>query len=87
LSGSLIRRREGLPSIGKPHSSTTLVISGPLNHFGYFRPTQGNLYDKLLAKDKRSANEFEYLNAAGAWGQLILAGLEEICDQDFYLQR
>jgi hypothetical protein len=42
-----------------------------------------NLYDKLLAKDKRTAKEFEYLNAAGAWGQLALAGLEEICDQDF----
>lgn len=42
--------------------------------FGYFRPTEFMLYDKTSSKDKRSAKEFEFLNASGVCLQLADAG-------------
>jgi hypothetical protein len=58
----------------------------PVTHLAYFKPPTSAFLSELRAKDRRSAKEWEYLNAAGVWvelGQtaLYLARDEESVDK------
>ena len=40
------------------------------SHFGFFKPEVDAFYQTLQRKDRRSAKEWEYINAAGAWADM-----------------
>lgn len=47
----------------------------PVTHFGYFKPPIDAFITDLKAKDRRSAKEWEYINAAGVWTEVGLSSL------------
>lgn len=51
-----------------------------IDHFSYFKPKSASMYIQLSGKDRRSAKEYEYVNAAGVWGEMALAGMTSICE-------
>lgn len=48
----------------------------PVTHMGYFKPPTDAFFTELRAKDRRSAKEWEYINAAGVWAELALMSME-----------
>jgi hypothetical protein len=42
----------------------------PVTHMSFFKPLTTAFLSELKSKDRRSANEWEYINAAGAWLEL-----------------
>ena len=48
----------------------------PVTHLGYFKPPADAFLADLRSKDRRSAKEWEYLNAIGVCTELGLAALE-----------
>ena len=45
----------------------------PVTHMGYFKPPKGAFLAAPKSKDRRSAKEWEYINAAGVWLELGMA--------------
>lgn len=54
----------------------------PVTHMKYFKPPADAFLADLRSKDRRSAKEWEYVNAAGVWAELGLAALELAKTQD-----
>lgn len=48
----------------------------PVTHMGYFKAPTDAFLTELRSKDRRSAKEWEYVNAAGVWTELGLMSLE-----------
>ena len=48
----------------------------PVTHMAFFKPPATAFLSELKRKDRRSAKEWEYVNAAGVWLELGQAGLE-----------
>lgn len=48
----------------------------PISHMGYFKPPADAFLADLRLKDRRSAKEWEYVNAAGAWADVAMVSLE-----------
>ena len=49
---------------------------GPVTHMRYFMPPSDVFLFDLRLSDCRSANEWNYINAAGVWTALALAALQ-----------
>jgi hypothetical protein len=52
----------------------------PVTHMAFFKPPATAFLSELKSKDRRSAKEWEYVNAAGVWlelGQAVLAIVKE----------
>lgn len=47
-----------------------------VTHMGYFKPPPDAFLMELRSKDRRSAKEWEYLNAIGVWTELGLTAME-----------
>lgn len=47
----------------------------PITHLGYFKPPVDAFLNELKSKDRRSAKEWEYINAAGVWLETGLASM------------
>jgi hypothetical protein len=47
----------------------------PVTHMSFFKPPATAFLSELKAKDRRSAKEWEYINAAGVWLELGQAAL------------
>lgn len=54
----------------------------PLTHRKFFKPPPDAFLTDLRSKDRRSAREWEYVNAAGVWTDLGLAALEVAKTED-----
>jgi hypothetical protein len=48
----------------------------PVTHLTYFKPPASAFLSELRAKDRRSAKEWEYVNAAGVWVELGQTALD-----------
>lgn len=48
----------------------------PITHMGYFKPPADAFLADLRLKDRRSAKEWEYVNAAGAWTDVAMVAME-----------
>lgn len=48
----------------------------PVTHMGYFKPPVDAFLSELRSRDRRSAKEWEYVNAAGVWAELAMVALE-----------
>ena len=44
----------------------------PATHMGFFKPPADAFLNQLRQKDRRSAKEWEYVNAAGIWAHMAL---------------
>ena len=53
----------------------------PVTHMGYFKPPAEAFLSELKSRDRRSAKEWEYINAAGVWTELGVAALGVARDQ------
>ena len=53
----------------------------PVTHMGYFKPPADAFVSELKSKDRRSAKEWEYVNACSVWTELGLAALGVAKDQ------
>ena len=53
----------------------------PVTHMGYFKPPADAFVSELRSRDRRSAREWEYVNACGVWTELGLAALGVAKDQ------
>ena len=47
----------------------------PVTHMGYFKPAADAFVSELRSRDRRSAKEWEYINAAGVWTKMGLSAL------------
>ena len=47
----------------------------PVTHMGYFKPDADAFISELRSRDRRSAKEWEYVNAAVVWAELGLWAL------------
>jgi uncharacterized membrane protein YgcG len=54
----------------------------PVTHMAFFKPPATAFLSELKAKDRRSAKEWEYINAAGVWLELGQAALALVKDGD-----
>ena len=77
--------RRNLGAVVTELSSARLVGEGgifepgphvPVTHLGYFKPPPDALLMELRSKERRSAREWEYLNAIGVWTEVGLTALE-----------
>lgn len=58
----------------------------PITHMGYFKPPMDAFLTELKSKDRRSAKEWEYVNAAGVWLEAGLASLSLAKENEGELQ-
>jgi hypothetical protein len=52
----------------------------PVIHLAYFKPPASSFLSELRAKDRRSAKEWEYVNAGGVWVELGQTALDLALD-------
>jgi hypothetical protein len=52
----------------------------PVTHMAFFKPLATAFLSELKSKDRRSAKEWEYVNAAGVWLELGQAALAIVKD-------
>lgn len=48
----------------------------PITHMGYFKPPPDAFLSDLKSKDRRSAKEWEYVNAIGVWTEICRSAME-----------
>jgi hypothetical protein len=54
----------------------------PVTHLAYFKSPASAFFRELRAKDRRSAKEWEYVNAAGVWVELGQTALDLARDEE-----
>lgn len=59
--------RLGALSLVGEGSAFERASSAPATHFTYFKPPASAFLSDLRHRDRRSAKEWEYINAAGVW--------------------
>lgn len=82
LTGKPVRRDFG--AVITELNSAKLVGEGsvfergphvPVTHLNYFKPPDDAFLSELKLKDRRSAKEWEYVNAAGVWLDMGLSAM------------
>lgn len=54
----------------------------PITHMGYFKPPTDAFLTELRSRDRRSAKEWEYINAVGVWIETGLTALDIAKNQE-----